>query len=133
MMTTQQEKVFCHDCNKECILSGCTTGYGIDKDNNKICYLCCGKRDEKDMLATGKAVFYLSDIKDVGIYGVKMGIGKVSNWPGTLAFEGRVRVGRQNFTGKRYDVWFMDNQGNNWWGVTFGDNTQICHCKMIKK
>jgi hypothetical protein len=42
-------------------------------------------------------------------------------------------TGRHNIAGVRYDVWFRGPDGHVWWGVQYGDMTQICHCKRTKE
>ena len=101
-----------------------TTGYGIDRDGKKHCYACCADDDRKQMQETGRITLYLSESKT--------GEWSVSNWPGSLRFPCNVpRVSRHNIARWRYDVWFTAN-GENWHGVQYGDNTQICHCRRTK-
>lgn len=99
------------------------TGYGTDKDGQKVCYECCGKQDAQRMRETGKAVMYLG----------RRGEGQeVLNWPGSLRLPVQgTKTGRHNIAGKRYDVWFQF-EGQAWHGVQYGDFTQICHCKRVK-
>ena len=125
----QNETSFdCMDCGGHFpVQTSGPTGYAVDKEGRKICYQCMGKRDKADMLATGKACLYLTMEREQG--GTRNA--KVSNWPGTLSFWVGMRIGRHNIAGKRYDVWFMCG-GQNWHGVTYGDHTQICHCKRTK-
>lgn len=118
----------CTDCGetKSHDNGGCVgVGYGKDKNGEKICYSCCGKRDIADMTATGRATMYLSKLGN--------GAWSVSNWPGTLRFPvyHEPRKGWHNIARTRYDVWFRAN-GENWHGVQYGDNTQICHCRRLK-
>jgi hypothetical protein len=60
------------------------------------------------------------------------------NWTNILRFPITARkTGRHNIAGKRYDVWFdgPDEYGTCtqlWWGVRYGDNTQILHCRRLK-
>lgn len=135
-MTVHKEGVtfHCHDCKQDLpVQTSGGTGYGYDREDNTVCYACCGIRDEEDMKKYGKALLYLTVTPPKE--GVRHGFGtggKVSNWPGTLSFNVGVRVGRHNIAGKRYDVWFAFD-GNMWHGVTYGDNTQICHCKRTKE
>jgi len=115
----------CSDCNEDKRYeSPHTTGYGTF-DGLKVCFDCCGKRDEKNMDETGKATLYLAKR---GPYWY------VSNWPDTLKicinFPG-VRKGRHNIAGVRYDVWFNFG-GFRWHGTQYGDRTQLCHCKRTK-
>jgi hypothetical protein len=98
-------------------------GYGIYDGDKAICYACCGLRNAAKMRETGKAILYLTD--DQGRY-------KVTNWPGTLSIEPwRVRSRRHNLVGRRTDVWFNFG-GASWHGVTYGEDTQLCHCKRLK-
>lgn len=101
-----------------------TTGYGLDKDNNKICFACCGIKDAEEMDKTGKATLYLTKGSDSIWY--------VSNWPGTLKIRVQYqRKGHHNIAGNRYDVWFTFND-STWHGVQYGEMTQICHCRRTK-
>ena len=110
-----------------------STGYGLDRRHRKVCYPCCGERDKADMRRTGRAMLYLTQ-KDKEMY-VKPGLsGKVpvwtlTNWPGSLKIEPyNIRFGRHNIAGRRYDVWFTF-EGQQWHGVRYGDNTELCHCR----
>lgn len=98
----------------------CTSNYGINRHDFTVCHKCCGKRDEKEMRETGKATLYLVQ-RDTDWF--------VTNWPGTLNIRAYVSIGRHNIAGKRYDAYFNFN-GKKWHGVTYGDFTQICHCKQ---
>jgi hypothetical protein len=69
-------------------------------------------------------------VKEFGGTGCGTGYGY---WPGTLKIRCGVRTGRHNIAGKRYDVWFVGPDGKNWHGVTYGDNTQICRVRRLKK
>lgn len=113
----------CHDCGEvKPVKTSGSTGYAYFEENI-ICFECCGKRDEKYMEETGKNTLYLT------------GNGEnyeITNWPGTLRFPASVKVSRHNIAGWRYDAWFWFN-GRRWHGVTYGDNTQICHCKRTKE
>ena len=109
-----------------------------------VCFACCAVRDAYMMTKTGHSKdlpLYLSDSGDTRIvtsagrhpaYG-RYTDGLISNWPGTLRFKCRVKVGRHNIAGVRYDVWFTGPDNHVWHGVQFGDNTQICHCKRTKE
>jgi len=108
---------------KSFVPKGVTTGYGLDENDNKVCYDCCAEKDKKVMREQGKISLYLSN--DNLKY-------KVTNWPGTLCFiPYHVTTGRHNIAGIRYDVWFLF-EGKSWHGTTYGNNTQICHCKRAK-
>lgn len=122
----------CGDCGcvKPVQTSG-GTGYGYFErgDNAKpICYECCGKRELASMIETGKATLYMTIER-----GASYNKCKVTDWPGQLSFVGAYSVGRHNIAGKRYDVEFTGPDGFKWHGVTYGDNTQICHCKRTKR
>lgn len=105
-------------------------GYGHDNTGHRICYACCGLRDARQMRETGKAVLYLVE-RENRAGGASYRSYHVTNWPGTLDRPVKARrVGRHNIAGKRYDVWFTF-EGAEWHGVTYGDNTQLCHCKRI--
>jgi hypothetical protein len=103
----------------------CTTGYGLDKHDNKVCYSCCANNDRAEMSATGKATLYL-----VGSNSTR---GVVTNWPGSLRFSCSIKRGRHNIARNRYDAWFAGPDGFVWHGVTIGDNTQLCHCKRTRE
>jgi len=103
--------------------SDSTTGYGTDDNGNKACFDCCGIVDKMRMVKQGRAVLYLDYAG-----------GTVSNWPGTYKVNvWSSKTGRHNIAGKRYDVWFKGPDGHYWHGVTYGDYTQICHCKRTKE
>jgi len=121
-------KFTCHQCGQEKIYeSNLTTGYGLDKDDNKTCYHCIGENEAKEMegMKLGdKTVMYLVKGDDARY--------KVQNWPGSLTINIRsLKVGRHNWAHKRYDVWFSF-KNKEFHGVTFGDMTQICHVKRVK-
>jgi hypothetical protein len=105
--------------------SSFTTGYGIDSDGRKLCYDCCAERERQAMIDTGKAYLYLST-DDSGQY-------VVTDWSGHLRFPTHASVGRHNIAGTRYDSWFRGPDNFIWWGVTYGDNTQLHHCKRTKQ
>jgi hypothetical protein len=103
------------------------TGYAIQGDGSKVCYDCCAELDKQTLILEGnsdKLPLYLS--KDSEGW-------KVSNWPGTLTFRpGKVQEGKHNIAGSRTDVWFQGPDGKRWWGVQYGEWTQIIHCKRVK-
>jgi hypothetical protein len=100
------------------------TGYAVGPNDKLVCYDCCGKQDRQAMINNGKIALYLCK-DDSGKY-------KVSNWPGTITFPCHTRIGHHNIAGVRYDCWFAGPDGYQWHGITYGDNTQICHCKRTK-
>lgn len=128
----------CHTCKltKDIIKNNITTGYGLDKDNNCICYDCCAKDDLQYMKDKGKIVLYLSEKKhqDSSATSFSCDYYEVSNWPGSLKFKAyHFNEGEHNWARKRYNVWFKGPDGFIWYGVQYGDNTQICHCKRTKQ
>lgn len=115
----------CSVCRKvKPVHMGGGTSYG--SKGRKLCYACCGLRDRRAMIRDGRATLYL--INPAGL------LWSVGNWPGTLDFPVRSKQkGRHNIAGTRYDVWFNGPDGHVWHGVTYGDNTQLCHCKRTKR
>src|SRR5438128_6256786 len=73
------------------------TGYAVDRDGLKLCYLCCATDDQRHMQTEGRAVLYL----------VRQGTAwVVTNWPATLQLRPlRVKTSGHNMT-ERLDVWF---------------------------
>lgn len=135
-----EERFICDDCGEEKkVQHEGGTGYASLEEDGKektICYECCGKRDAKQLETDNKVTLYLTH--DTFIHGTgtvapmgSMRNGKVSNWPGTLTIPCRVRIGRHNMARFRYDVWF-EFAGRKWHGVQVGDNTQLCHCRVIR-
>jgi len=123
----KQKQEICARCNKTIVTpdGSVGTGYGTNKDNKKICYSCCAELDKAEMRKSGRIALYLTTNENTGCY-------VVTNWPGTLSFHVDLRTtGRHNIAGKRYDVWFTF-ESQQWHGVTYGDNTEICHCKRSK-
>ena len=113
----------CSQCGNEFKPDGIGTGYGVDpQTKKKICYTCCGINDLnklKNSKIGDRFCYYLSK-------------GKVINWPNTMIIEPYYfRVGRHNIAGRRTDVWF-NVDGNKFWGVNYGDNSEILHIKRIK-
>jgi len=101
------------------------TGYAQDEAGEKICYKCCADFDRAWMHQAGRVTLYLT----VGENGQK----QVNNWPATLVFPVHAtKNGRHNIAGSREDVWFRGPDGYEWWGVRYGSNTQLCHCKRTK-
>jgi hypothetical protein len=101
-----------------------TTGYGIDSDGKKHCYQCCADREQKRMQETGRATLYLTRDSD--------GSHAITDWPGLLRIHPyHIKHGRHNIARTRTDAWFSFD-GKPWHGVSYGENTQIIHCKRIK-
>jgi hypothetical protein len=104
-----------------------TTGYGRDENERTFCYECCANRDRETMTADGRYTLYL-----VG-NGTCESPREVTNWPGSLRFPvHHFHSGRHNIARHRYDVWFTGPDGENWHGIQYGDNTQICHVRRVK-
>ncbi|MHA2265304.1 MAG: hypothetical protein ACXAEN_23185 [Candidatus Thorarchaeota archaeon] len=115
----------CADCgNHEVHEVECGgTGYARLKDGRKICYSCSAIRERNDMNDAGRATLYLVTRDDMLF---------VTNWTSHLEFKVRMQnTGRHNIAGVRQDVWFYDAAGNRWWGVSYGHNTQLCHCRRL--
>ena len=108
-----------------------TTGYGIDKDGKKYCYDCCALQDKQAMINDKQITLYLTIENDAFKYD-NFASSKVTNWPGNLTFNARVKKGKHNIARYRYDCWFSFN-GYIWHGVQYGDNTQIVYCKQTKE
>lgn len=105
------------DCGHEASPTG--VGYGTDSDGLRHCYDCCAERDRASMRETGKATLY--DCGDT-----------LTNWPGTLSLKVTGSTeGRHNIAGTRRNVWFRF-EGRDWYGVRYGENTQIVHCRRLK-
>lgn len=99
------------------------TGYAESPDG-LVCWSCCGYQDRACLMGEDRAVLYLEhkDRETVGI---------VTNWPGTFSVPCAVKTGRHNIAGRKYSVRFTVG-GRQWFGVCYGDNTQLLHCKAIK-
>jgi hypothetical protein len=110
-----------------------SAGYGLAPDSDAmVCFACGGLQDKARMIETGKAVLYLTG---QSVFGLKAdGAYRVTNWPNSLSFTPRyVKTGWHNIAGKRFDSWFNGPDGFVWHGVTYGQNTQIHHCKRTKE
>ena len=96
-----------------------TSGYGISQDGKKYCYACCAEIDKETMRKHGRITLYLTEKG-------------ITNWPASLVLPVHYKKeGRHNIAGKRFDVWFTF-EDRQWHGVTYGDNTQLCHCRVVK-
>jgi len=117
---------FCCDVCKRNITheSEISTGYGKDKEGNKICFDCCGYEDKAYMIQEGRIDLYLAK-NEYGKY-------EVHNWPATLKIPCWVNKGSHNIAGSRYDAHFWFNQ-KVWHGVNYGENSQILHCRVTKR
>jgi len=102
-----------------------TTGYGIDKDNNKFCYSCCAEFDKEQMEKHDKIILYLAGAP----YG-----SEVTNWPGSLRFKvDGSSHGKHNLAETQTHVWFKDHLDRTWWGRQYGDFSDLCYCKLLKQ
>lgn len=102
-----------------------STGYALDKNDNKICFDCCGKQDAATLanLKPGEKFFLYLNTKERTL----------TNWPGTLKLDVvYIQKGRHNIAGNRYDTWFCYGE-NQYHAVQYGDNTQIAHIRRLKK
>lgn len=115
--------------------------YGTNANGDKHCYPCCGARDREYMISNGKITLYLSSSPNPNYTGLgTMGnqhkqLWTVTNWPNSLRFS-VVRPPKRswhNIARNRYDVWFNGPDGLVWWGVQYGDMTQLCHCKRTRR
>jgi hypothetical protein len=134
---------YCSCCKKNVSIehSECTTGYATKRNNHKVCYNCCAKLDKERMIKDGQITLYLTmlpkgmkkdgTIATIGLDAISQ-LAKITNWPGSLIIWGRWKKGRHNIVNNRYDVWFMF-ENSQWHGVQYGDNTQLLHCKQVKK
>lgn len=105
----------CSQCwTQKPVGTSCGTGYGYNKENQIVCYECCGKIDESEMKANKKHFGYL--VQREGRY-------FFTNWPATLNIPVHVRKSFHNFAGRdgRRDFWFTA-YGKSWHGVNIGDN-----------
>ena len=96
------------------------TGYGVDADDNKVCYACCGNQDAAYMDENDRITLYLSK-------------GEITNWPGTYRRRAVVVEKKRghNWGLTRRDAYFR-NGADYWWGVQYGENTELCHCRKLK-
>ena len=113
----------CHQCGQHKIHEdNISTGYGSDKEGNKICFQCCGVNDAKeltDLPIGGKTIQYW-DGKNI------------INWPSSLVIKPYyVTNGKHNIARTRTDINFRFN-GFNFHAVQYGDMSQIAHIKKIK-
>ena len=125
----------CGDCKevKPVNTQGGGTGYGYATDTPEappICYACCSKRENDLLVREGKGYLYLTSRT------MKPGNfcdGEVGNWPGGISFKCRVKSSFHNIAGVRYDVWFTGPDGQPWWGVQYGNMTQVCRVRRVKR
>lgn len=97
-------------------------GYGIDINNKTYCYACCANQDKTTMRQNKRIVLYLNDTQ-----------GYVSNWPGSLKIKTTAQyIGRHNIAGTQTRIYFKFDD-KFWTGIQYGNNTQLCYCKELKR
>ena len=112
-------------------------GYGFLPNSSAVVwYPCCAELDKQQMRDTGKITLYLdcerwAEQRRKGST-MRACMGSVKNWPGSLSIPCHTRCGNHNIARSRYDVWFKF-EGYEWWGVSYGEDTQLVHCKRTKK
>lgn len=113
----------CSKCGQHKIHeSDISTGYATDKNDNKICFACCGLNDAKELdeLQPKKKIIQYWDGKEI------------TNWPGTLKIKPYyTKKGRHNMAGTREDIYFKFH-GRTFHAVQYGSNSQIAHIKLTK-
>lgn len=143
---TEISTIACAQCSKPITPEpgSCGTGYGIDRQDRKVCYACCAENDRAEMIATGRMGLYLtvpeSALKReewnrvVGMQTNHPDI-KVSNWPGSLAFKACARRIKGSAFGRPisgYYAWFVGPDGYVWSGRNMGDS-QIIRAKRTRE
>lgn len=122
------------------------TGYGVDWDTGKkICYTCCGRRDEETMMREGRITLYLSRVsKTAWDTAIKLAGSmpplqrfKITNWPGTVIIEPTsvkesTGYGWYGRTYPIFNFWFFGPDGYLWYGRSAG-YSEIAHCRRLKK
>lgn len=79
------------------------------------------------MRETGKAALYLIKVETQSGF-------QLTNFGGKLVFVVPfITHGKHNIARTRIDIWFRGPDGFIWWGVSYGKNTQLCHCKRTKQ
>ena len=122
---TTETKFFCYSCHSEKdkpSQGSISTGYGLSKHRVKICFACCGEIDKRNLRQGTRATLYL--VQKEGQY-------FITNWPDSFSIPCQVSKGHHNIARVRYDASFQF-EGRKWHSVTYGDNTQIAHCKVYK-
>ncbi len=113
----------CSQCGKDKVHeSEFSTGYGTDKEGNKICFECCGLNNAKELdnLKKGEKSIQYWDGKNI------------INWPSSLVIKPYYTTkGRHNIARIREDIYFNFN-GNKFHATQYGNNSQIAHIRKIK-
>ena len=117
--------VHCKRCGAQCVPQGCTTGYGENAKGDKLCFACCADDDRASMIKDGRWTGYLTR---------KDGAWTVSNWPESLTFPTTgVKVGTHNIARTRRDAWFAGPDGFAWHAVSYGEWSDIAHCRRTRE
>lgn len=142
----------CDNCHNEITHeSDFSTGYGVNSEDQKVCYACCAISDKKHMLEHGRICLYLTfgidaaqnhdpiihtgENGDTLTYsrGIRSIPKEITNWPGSLRYNILSwSRGSHNWAIPRYDVWFIGPDDQIWYGRHQGINTQLIHCKKTK-
>ena len=124
--TTTTMPVKCDKCGKVCKQDGMFTGYAVLWDGRKYCYQCSAEVDAQRLrgLAIGESMhLYLV---------VRNNVWRVNNFTGLLSLPVyRIKFGRHNFAGIRYDFWFIYYK-QKYHGVVYGDDTQLAKVTRVK-
>ena len=121
-MHSYREENLMHICTR---CGKVTDTVGYDAAKHPYCYDCCALIDSEFMRDNDRITLYLAK-NGSGTY-------EITNWPGSLRYSaGTPIIGKHNMAGIRRDVWFKDICGNWWWGVQYGNDSEICHCKKLK-
>lgn len=99
-----------------------STGYATNKENEKICFACCGLHDEQEFraLKPGEKIYFYFDGE------------KLTNWPGTFKITPyHTRNGKHNIGRTRVDAWFKFNH-NLYHGVQIGEWNQVMKVTRVK-
>ena len=118
---------FCIDCKQhKPVQKDGGTGYAcVSGSDDKVCYECVANRDKQYMVENNRITLYLTQNEQQQWF--------VGNWPDSLKFRAYVKSGKHNMAGIRYDAWFTDANGERWHGTQYGYNTQLIHCKKLKR
>lgn len=120
-------------------------GYGTDwETGKKICYACCGRKDEETMMREGRITLYLSQYSEKEWQALRSLSSdvpsdlrwKITNWPGTLTITPiNVRRSWGSGWGRRYPIdmaYFTGPDGYFWFGRCAGNSTQLLHCQRAR-
>ncbi len=103
------------------------TGYAKNNNGEKICYPCCGKQTEEELLSMNvgdRTTLYFSGNDEKGY--------EVTNWPGTFRRTVYPRKSQTNWRHvERFDFWFKVGE-NHFHGKQIGHNNEIAHVQCVK-